>query len=95
MEFNKAKDILNQELAITKEKYFRSFRNTKCVYYYTYRLEEIKIKYRNREPRPEDLEQIRQWKNIASEQEVRIKEIMVSKLYLKEKQFYKESLNAG
>lgn len=38
----------------------------------------MKIKYKNREPRPEDLEQIRQWKNIASEQEVRIKEIMVS-----------------
>lgn len=41
----------------------------------------MKIKYSNREPRPEDLDQIRQWKNIASEQEVRIKEIMVSKLY--------------
>ena len=38
----------------------------------------MKLKYKNREPRPEDLDQIRQWKNIASEQEARIKEIMVS-----------------
>jgi len=48
----------------------------------------MKLKYKNREPRPEDLEQIRQWKNIASEQEARLKEIMVShQLYLSKTSF--------
>ena len=37
----------------------------------------MKHKYHNRDSRPEDLEQIRYWKNIASEQEAELSQLMV------------------
>ncbi|XP_065919483.1 protein FAM184A-like isoform X2 [Dysidea avara] len=68
-DFNKAKDILNTELTISKE-----------------RLEDMKRRYQNRESRPEDLEQIRYWKNIGSEQEAELSQLM------SEKRFYQLEL---
>ena len=37
----------------------------------------MKRRYQNRESRPEDLEQIRYWKNIGSEQEAELSQLMV------------------
>ena len=47
------------------------------MYNYYNRLFEAEQRYRNREPRPEDLEQIRELKFIVREQEQKIKEIIV------------------